>query len=515
MSNFTHVIEQAYREILKRGSDPGGLAFYNAEMNKGLTESALRDAMMRSQEFKQNFPGEAAPPTPPPPPVQGGPMALTVQDGVFKNPKGETVKLLGAIGCCADADADSPGTLEYGWPLVTTDYLDLLAAHLMNLTHGRLGPMINKDVNPDGEPRLDVQAYALAPGGKQYDLNTWNDAYWTRLKGLVAYARDLGIYFQADLADTWVAEHGLTPWRAPHNIQGFDDGGLDALRKAPGLRHILWFRKIVKELGGFDNILWQDGNESFKGAGMEWVAAMRAIVRDEELTNGYPHRPFGTNTQDEAIERICDYGVWHEKQAPDPTTYPRMTNEHGDMSPAAVLEQIFIGWNSEGRVAFQYWRGGHNGKDFLATLAACKKIIQGTYIPPVIPDSCPPLVKWGSKIHNVMDGGFQQVPKPVLGGYVVVDSTPRFGSGRGEPCNDEHPGCGGRKCEDPRGGIWRLEAGSGPLHIQANGFQCRVRLDVAGHYTLRVSPRPDCQDASGKPVQVRGDASTVTEWDVS
>src|SRR5262245_10703631 len=92
-------------------------------MNEGLSESALREALLRSEEYALRFPL----------PPAGGGLALHVEGNRFVNARGEVVTLLGAIVCCEDAEAN-------GWPLVTVAALDLFAAHGLNYTHCRTGP---------------------------------------------------------------------------------------------------------------------------------------------------------------------------------------------------------------------------------------------------------------------------------------------------------------------------------------------------------------------------------------
>lgn len=527
MPNYKRIITKIYDEILGRPADPGGLDSWDKQMNAGKAEAEVREAFLRSEEYKTRFPSEVTPP-PPPPPVPGGPMALRVQGNKFVNAGGAVVRLMGAVSCCADPDADCGGAIEYGWPLVNTLWLDLQAAHKLNLAHNRLGPMVNKNVDPDGEPLNDVQAYALAPSGKQYDLDRWDEAYWTRLRALIAYAQARGIYFQCDIADTWVMQHRHSPWVKEYNIQGYEGADLAVMRAAPQPRHEQWIRKIVRETCGYDNVLLQDGNESFKAASEKWVLGMRDIVRDEQARMGVQAlRPFGTNCQNEDIEKQCDYGVWHEQSAPTPATIPRMTNEYADMPPEAVLAEVRGAWATEGAVTFQYWRGDHNCETFKATLAEITKIISGES-PVDIPADCPPYCRVGLRIYSVLDSAFGLLPEPEGGWksgqtlpnnarHVVCDMTPRFGTGRGLPCNEEHnEACGGRKCEDPRGGLWTLEAGatSHPLHLQSNDFQCRVVLDGPGHYALRARPRPDSHDYYGKPHNVTEAArnGSLVEW---
>lgn len=134
------------------------------------------------------------------------------------------------------------------------------------------------------------------------------------------------------------------------------------------------------------------------------------------------------------------------------------------------------------------------------------------------PASCPALVEWGSKIHNVMDGGFQPTNEIRAGGYVVGDSTPKFevGGPNGQPCNAEHPNCGGRQCEDPRGGKWRLLKGGSTWKAQEvypgyeagqdTGYQIKIGPLVEGQHEWEVCPLSDLRDVPGSPVEQRAGA---------
>jgi hypothetical protein len=50
---YAHVIAYAYRELLKRDPDREGLEHYDAMMRNGMTESELREQLIRSEEFAQ------------------------------------------------------------------------------------------------------------------------------------------------------------------------------------------------------------------------------------------------------------------------------------------------------------------------------------------------------------------------------------------------------------------------------------------------------------------------------
>lgn len=57
MPDFSPVIADAYREILGREPDPGGRSFYNGRMNAGLSEAALREILLRSDEYRSRHDG--------------------------------------------------------------------------------------------------------------------------------------------------------------------------------------------------------------------------------------------------------------------------------------------------------------------------------------------------------------------------------------------------------------------------------------------------------------------------
>ena len=57
MPDFSRIIRMAYLRILDREPDPGGLASYNAQMNGGMSEAAMRESLLRSPEYATKNPG--------------------------------------------------------------------------------------------------------------------------------------------------------------------------------------------------------------------------------------------------------------------------------------------------------------------------------------------------------------------------------------------------------------------------------------------------------------------------
>lgn len=144
------------------------------------------------------------------------------------------------------------------------------------------------------------------------------------------------------------------------------------------------------------------------------------------------------------------------------------------------------------------------------------------------PASCPPLQEWGSRILNIMDAAYQPTNRIVAGGHVVIDSTPKFqvGGPNGQPCNGEHDNCGGRQCEDPRGGRWKQLKGDSAWRAQEvypgyeagpdTGFQIAVGEGgglKAGQHEFEICPLQDLRDVEGAPVEaLAGACSKIGFW---
>lgn len=133
--------------------------------------------------------------------------------------------------------------------------------------------------------------------------------------------------------------------------------------------------------------------------------------------------------------------------------------------------------------------------------AFCCKAANPTPAP--TPAKCPCLNKWGINPHIIMDSSYQMVDKPVQGGFVVFDTTPRFGEGHGGPCNTEHDNCSGRHCEDPRGPDFKVDSPS-KYKIEDNVYQLKLGPLDKGSHTITACPKGDVQDETGAKVNVCG-----------
>lgn len=501
MTDFRPVIRQAYLDILRRAADDGGLEHYNALMNATppLTEAAVREAMLHSAEYA------AANPDPPPPPPAGDMSPLRVEGNRFKTEAGSPVKLLGMVVAGDDPLTPEDEGLVLGWPMLTHEAMDLMAAHKLNYSVFRLGPNIDREVFGTGEG-AEYCAYRLV--GDKYDLTQWSSEFFATLADRLAYARSKGIYICISLIDSWNLDHEQTPWSAHRNLQGFEGGTLEVVRQAPKPLHVEWVRKIVRETREFENVLYLDGNESFKGhVTREWVDGIFQAAFSEMG----PHRRLvSTNSGLEGT--LADFIVMHDRGIPEPGSLPIVVDEYPTRSVDAVLVDAKRGWDL-GTVHYIYWKGEHSIAERDRCLAGLKLIAEGGN-PVPFPDTCPTLTKMGIQFFQHLNKHFQPVPGPVLEGYTIFDLTPKFGNPP-RPCNDEHnERCGGRQCEDPRGGVWELLEGGSRIKVENNGFKLKVGPLVAGVHRVRCSPHPDSKDAFGKPHTVSPNAPQELSWNV-
>jgi hypothetical protein len=356
MPDFTPIVSDAYREILGRAPDPGGLDGWNRNMNQGLSEAGMREALLRSEEYAQKHPD----PSPAP--------ALHVEGSRFVNALGAPVRLLGAIVCCENAKPN-------GWPLVTLEVLEQFASQALNYTHCRLGPFTIA-----GEEDASYVGYVSQADGR-VDLDRFHEPFWERCRAIAGRARELGIYVEFDLVDRWVRQHGaddlpaIDPWRARNNVQGVELGGLGIFQAAPRPVHERWIRKAVGELGSHENVLFQIGNEGFKSYSAAWELGVHAIVKDELARRGHADRLVATNTADAALESRVDYATRHSTRAQDPGPYPILVNEYPTIAPAEVERQV-IRAERLGTM-FEYWRGAHDEQEWSRTLEALGREARG------------------------------------------------------------------------------------------------------------------------------------------
>lgn len=220
--------------------------------------------------------------------------------------------------------------------------------------------------------------YVTAPDGR-VDLELFFPPFWSRGRAIAARARQLRLYVEFDLVDRWVRQHGETdlphvdPWSARNNVQGIEVGGLAIFESAPRPIHERWIRKAVAELGEFENVLFQVGNEGFKRFSAAWEIGVYDIVKDELRRRGVADRLVATNSQDADLESGLDYVTRHDQRSQQPGPKPILVNEYAPLPSDEVIREAERA--RELGTMFMYWRGDHGQAEWEATLAALRDVV--------------------------------------------------------------------------------------------------------------------------------------------
>jgi hypothetical protein len=151
-------------------------------------------------------------------------------------------------------------------------YLDCLAAHRLNYTRIYPGALIEKegDFIPENTlaPRSDrlILPWArssepgFALGGNKFDLDSWDEQYFTRLRDFVTKCSEREIvveicFFNCQYEKNWCLQ---ALYRA-NNVQGegtCDHVGFQTLRDKPLVaRQEAYVAKIVREVSPYDNVI--------------------------------------------------------------------------------------------------------------------------------------------------------------------------------------------------------------------------------------------------------------------
>jgi hypothetical protein len=166
-------------------------------------------------------------------------------------------------------------------------------AGAFNIANNTLAPPSEKFICP--WPRSTEPGYA--GGGNKFDLTRWNDRYFTRLTDFMKAAEKRDVVVELALFcpfyedKQWV----LSPMHANNNINGvgrIDRNNVYTLDKNGGLLRVqeTLVRKIVTELKGFSNMIYEICNEPyFGGVTMEWQHHIASIIADEEKGFEYQH----------------------------------------------------------------------------------------------------------------------------------------------------------------------------------------------------------------------------------
>lgn len=187
-------------------------------------------------------------------------------------------------------------------------YLDELNAHGLNLTRTWVGTyreisgsfnITDNTLAPLPERYICPWARSDTPGyfdgGKKFDLMKWDDRYFKRLKDFMARASKRGIVVEMNLFCPNYEDilWNASPMKDANNINGVGTCPKDEVYtlKHPDLLAVqeAVTRKIVQELGGFDNLYYEVCNEPyFGGVTSEWQNRIVDVIVDTE--KNYPRK---------------------------------------------------------------------------------------------------------------------------------------------------------------------------------------------------------------------------------
>ena len=195
-----------------------------------------------------------------------------------------------------------------------TQFLDFLQSNGHNFTRtfvweqSRRGTW-SSDTNYwfyPGPPWKRTGPGVAADGKPQWNLDSLDQNYFDWIRARVDSFSSRGIYVSIQLFDGWsVSSRGLPgdPWldhpmRSTNNVNGIDGGSSDGTATQSLSIPAIWpiqmryIKKLIDELNGYDNVLWEISNESSYDGSNVWEQRIIDTVRAYELSKPKQH-PIG------------------------------------------------------------------------------------------------------------------------------------------------------------------------------------------------------------------------------
>ena len=131
----------------------------------------------------------------------------------------------------------------------------------------------------------------------KFDLSKWDEAYFTRLKDFVAEAQKRDVIVELALFCPFYEEMQweLSPFNVKNNVNtlgAIPRTDVYTLDKNKGLLLVQedMVRKIIQELKGFPNVIYEICNEPyFGGITTEWQNHIAQVIGDSEKSYNYQH----------------------------------------------------------------------------------------------------------------------------------------------------------------------------------------------------------------------------------
>jgi hypothetical protein len=189
-------------------------------------------------------------------------------------------------------------------------YLETLSKDSLNLTRVFTGVYLEpigafkiegNTLAPDPTKFICPWARSESPGyvrgGNKFDLTKWNEDYFTRLKDFMGEAEKRKIIVELALFCPFYEDSlwHMSPMNSINNVNGVgpkDRTHVYTLDKSNGLVevHDALVRKIVKELEGYGNLIYEICNEPYwGGVTMDWQHHIASLIQSEEKNFTHQH----------------------------------------------------------------------------------------------------------------------------------------------------------------------------------------------------------------------------------
>lgn len=170
-------------------------------------------------------------------------------------------------------------------------------------------------------------------GGNKFDLDQWDNAYFTRLKDLVKQAVERNIMVEFTLFGNQYSDsiYSRSPLYPDNNIQGVGIKGKNGFLYFQSLKDsVLVARqdamviKILKELNDFDNLYYEISNEPYnevKDSALvdQWHVHMLNLIRKTE--KGLPKKHLISSNQAVVDNPMVDIANYHYVHIPNSPGY--------------------------------------------------------------------------------------------------------------------------------------------------------------------------------------------------
>jgi hypothetical protein len=234
-------------------------------------------------------------------PASGPLRRLDSNPRYFTDGSGKAIYLAGShtwANFATDQGRDKPVPFDYD------GYLDFLVAHNHNFSRGWLWDVPYSDQGPNGGPfRWDPQPWlrtgpGLATDGRpKFDLSTFDQAWFDRIRARTIAARDRGIYVAIMLFQGYAWKHNRSdsdgfPFDGRNNINSVDAGpGHDAATlttRAVTAAQEAYVRKVIDTVNDLDNVLFEIANEAHDYS-TAWQYHMIDFIHAYERTKPKQH----------------------------------------------------------------------------------------------------------------------------------------------------------------------------------------------------------------------------------